>query len=758
LSNPRWLGLLRRDHALPLGISALLLLVVGAFAAVAYLEVRHITVAAARERLKRVTAQLEAVLRTGEPQRLDDVSRLAAEAQLAAYLRSGKTAARAIAEPLARLTRQDSLNAAVEVYDPTGERVVFVGRPLPPLDSAAVRTLAGSVTRAGAIGRLRAVDSALFFPVIAVVGPKGATLGYVIAWRRLRNTPEPTRRLSELIGDDAQLLLGNRIGDLWTDLSGPVPGPPVPLESDTGIVEYARPGRGTYFATVQPIAGTPWALVIEVPRKRVLAPAQAFLRRVGGVALFFVGAGVMGALVLNRRIVIPERRDAETAFREQAHLLDYAHVLVRDRDGTIRLWNTGAEQLYGWTSAEAVGQVSHDLLRTEFPEPLERINETLEHMGHWQGLLKHRPRDGRQITVATHWLLHRGIDGTTSVLEVDNDITEQRRAEDLFRSAVGACPVGMIMVAQAGGIVLLNRQIESMFGYAADELLGTSVDRLLPSLYREREQYGVHKDGRHIPVEIGLNAVERNAGTFVVASVMDITERRKVEDELRRSNEELSRFASVASHDLQEPLRMVDTYVQLLGKRYKGKLDADADAFIEYARGAALRMQQLIDDLLAFARVDRHSGALVATDVNAVLERARAGLRLRIEETGAVVTNDRLPTLPANPQQLEQVFLNLLGNAIKFHGAQRPEVHVSAARHDGGWLFSVSDNGIGIDPQFFDRIFVMLQRLHPHDAYPGSGIGLAITKRIVEGHGGRIWVASQPGSGSTFFFTIPGTP
>ena len=748
---------LPRHLAIPLSISLLLFVVVGGFAAVAYFEVRHITVAAAQERLKRVTAQIEAVLRTVGPQRLDEVSRLAAEAELAAYLQRGKTAARAIPEPLARLTKRDSLNAAVELYDPAGERVVFVGRPLPPLDTAAVRTLARSVTRAGAIGRLRAVDSALFFPVIAVVGPKGAPLGYVVAWRRLRNTPEPTRRLSELIGHDAQLLLGNRTGDLWTDLSTPVAGPPVPVGRDTGIVEYARPGRGSYFATVQPITGTPWTLVIEVPRKRVLEPAQSFLRRIGGVALFFVGAGVMGALVLNRRIAIPERRDAESAFQEQAHLLDYAHVLVRDTDGTIRLWNTRAEQLYGWTSAEAVGRISHELLHTEFPEPLERINAMLERMGHWQGLLKHHPRDGRQLTVASHWVLHRAADGTTSVLEVDNDITEQRRVEDLFRSAVSACPIGMIMVEQGGGIVLLNRQIESTFGYAADELLGKPVDRLLPALYSEREQYGVHKDGRHIPVEIGLNAVERGANTFVVASVVDITERRRIEEQLRRSNEELSRFAHVASHDLQEPLRMVGTYVQLLGKRYKGKLDADADSFIEYAREAAVRMQRLIDDLLAFARVDANSGVRMATDANAALDRALASLKLSIEETGALVTSDRLPTLPADPGQLEQVFMNLVGNAVKFHRARRSEVHVSAARHDGGWLFSVSDNGIGIDPQYFDRIFVMLQRLHTHDAYPGSGIGLAITKRIVEGHGGRIWVASQPGSGSTFFFTIPGT-
>ena len=181
---------------------------------------------------------------------------------------------------------------------------------------------------------------------------------------------------------------------------------------------------------------------------------------------------------------------------------------------------------------------------------------------------------------------------------------------------------------------------------------------------------------------------------------------------------------------------MVNTYVQLLGKRYKGKLDADADAFIEYAHDAAVRMQHLIDDLLAFARVDKR-GSLIATDANAALDRALASLRLSVEDTRAVVTHDLLPTLPADPGQLEQVFLNLVGNAIKFHGARWPEVHISATRHDGGWLFTVRDNGIGIDPQYFDRIFVMLQRLHAKTRTRRQGTGSPHQADHRE-HGGRI--------------------
>jgi signal transduction histidine kinase len=229
------------------------------------------------------------------------------------------------------------------------------------------------------------------------------------------------------------------------------------------------------------------------------------------------------------------------------------------------------------------------------------------------------------------------------------------------------------------------------------------------------------------------------------------------EAELARSNAELERFAYVASHDLQEPLRQVASFVELLGRRYRGRLDADADDFIGYAVDGAHRLRRLIDDLLAYSRVGSRGGELVPTDLSAPLERALGDLALAIEDAAAVVTHDPLPRVAGDETQLAQLFQNLVGNAIKFRRPEvTPTVHVGARRVADTWELTVADNGIGIDPEYFERIFLVFQRLHGREEYPGTGIGLALCRRIVDRHGGRLWVTSEPGRGSTFHFTLPG--
>jgi light-regulated signal transduction histidine kinase (bacteriophytochrome) len=272
------------------------------------------------------------------------------------------------------------------------------------------------------------------------------------------------------------------------------------------------------------------------------------------------------------------------------------------------------------------------------------------------------------------------------------------------------------------------------------------------------------RDGKTVHAQMSVNVVRDATGAPVasVATMADITALRRAEQdlgrrtqELERSNRELEQFAYVASHDLQEPLRMVSSYTQLLAKRYHDRLDSDANEFIAYAVGGANRMQRLINDLLAYSRVNTQGRVPKPVDSHVALGHALANLAAAIEEHQAMVSNDDLPVVNADETQLVQVFQNLIGNALKFRSNETPRVHISAERRPGEWLFSVRDNGIGIAPEFHPRLFQIFQRLHGKDV-PGTGIGLAQCKRIVERHGGIIWVESEEGQGATFRFTLPG--
>jgi PAS domain S-box-containing protein len=358
--------------------------------------------------------------------------------------------------------------------------------------------------------------------------------------------------------------------------------------------------------------------------------------------------------------------------------------------------------------------------------------------------------------------------------------------EGKYRGLLEAAPDAMVVVNTSGEIVLLNVQAEKQFGYRRNELLGQQVKNIIPEGFAERlvadglrteedaqaqqigmgiELYGQRKDGSEFPIELMLSPLGNAEGILVTAAIRNITTRKKAEvhllqklDELYRSNEELGQFAYIASHDLQEPLRMVASYTQLLSRRYKGKLDADADEFIAYAVDGASRMQRLIHDLLAFSRVGSKGKELRDTSSEDALQQALVNLRGAIEESGAQVTHDPLPTVVADEVQLTQLFQNLVGNAIKYQNPGVPKIHIAAARNDEmKWEFSVKDNGLGIDSQYFEKIFGMFQRLHKREEFAGTGIGLAICKKIAERHGSSVSVESELGQGSTFRFALAGS-
>lgn len=356
------------------------------------------------------------------------------------------------------------------------------------------------------------------------------------------------------------------------------------------------------------------------------------------------------------------------------------------------------------------------------------------------------------------------------------------QAERKLTAVLEAGPDALVVVGANGAMNLVNRQTETLFGYRREELLGKPVEILMPERFRPQhaghrldysakpsvrpmgaglDLHARRKDGSELPVEISLSPLEDEGEMLVVGAIRDITERKQVEQELARraqdlarSNAELEQFAYVASHDLQEPLRMVSSFVQLLAKRYKGKLDSDADEFIGFAVDGASRMQVLINDLLLLSRVGTRGREFAPTDADAVLRLTLDNLKRAIEDSGAAVNHDPLPQVMADATQLMQLFQNLIANAIKFRSSARPEVHISAEQRPGEWLFSFKDKGIGIEPQYHERIFGVFQRLHARGEYEGTGIGLAICRKIVERHGGRIWVESELGKGATFYFTL----
>ncbi len=338
---------------------------------------------------------------------------------------------------------------------------------------------------------------------------------------------------------------------------------------------------------------------------------------------------------------------------------------------------------------------------------------------------------------------------------------------------------GIIITDMCGNIEWVNNTFSMLTGYTGAGVQGKNLgflfadnkniyetlsQKLHEANHHEIETWLRSKDGSIFPAELTLSAVRSDADmiTHHVLEFSDITEFRHAREELIRrtkelssSNQELEQFAYVASHDLQEPLRMVASYTQLIAQRYRGKLDADADEFIGYAVDGATRMQAIINDLLKLSRVGARNTVFASVDAQTALDRALANLRLVIKESGANMVCGSLPTLNADGSQLTQLFQNLISNAIKFCGSNSPCVQIGAERQGEEWVFHVRDNGIGIAPEYFERIFFMFQRLHSKKEYPGTGIGLAICKKIVEHHGGRIWIESEQGKGTTFYFTIP---
>lgn len=488
-------------------------------------------------------------------------------------------------------------------------------------------------------------------------------------------------------------------------------------------------------------------------------------------------------------------RESEERFRLLIESFKDFAIVTLDPQGLIATWNDGAARIKGWTAEEVVGH-SYEVFFPSNDVAAGRPARLLEE-ARARGRIEEEAwrvrKDGSAFMADAVLTAVTNNGQLCGFVKVTRDITEQRLAmerlqesERRFRAALDASldtfalfkavrdPASRAIVdflyAEVNGKAerTLNRPRETLVGMRLSEVIPAAIQQGLFDMLVTVVSTGqpLESEQRIAYPEAAVEWVQRQVvpvGDGAAVMSRDITVLKNVEKHLRdvieklqRSNDELQMFAYVASHDLQEPLRMVASYVQLLEKRFKGQLGDDADKYIAYAVDGALRMRSLINDLLAYSRVDSHGKPPELVEPRPIVETALRDLTASIDDTGAVVEIGDLPAVEADSSQLRQLFQNLIGNAIKFHrtGAH-PRVRVFGERRPGECVFAVQDDGIGIDPQYFDRIFRPFQRLHGRTEYAGTGIGLSISKKIVERHGGRIWVDSQPDQGATFFFSLP---
>ena len=515
--------------------------------------------------------------------------------------------------------------------------------------------------------------------------------------------------------------------------------------------------------------------------------ARAFDKMTRNLNRTTTGIDKLTEEVAHRKKTEGELRESRKRFRSLVETTS-DWIWEVDRNGVYTYASPKVEALLGYVPEEVIGKTPFDLMPAEEAERLtELFRAFIESRKSFQALENtNLHKDGRRVVLETSGVPIFDDSGEfVGYRGIDRDITEHKQEEEEIRRAAQewkttfASITDMVSIHDKDGKLLrVNKAFANAFGTEPEEFIGKAcyevvhgtkkpwpecpMKQMLETKKPVVAEFFEPRLG--IYLEVSGSPILNEEGEFVafVHVTKDITERKRMEEELKqtlaeleRSNAELEEFAYVASHDLQEPLRMVASYLQLIERRYKNRLDKDADEFIAFAVDGATRMQKMINKVLLYSRIGKQSKPLRPIDCEDILDQVVANLATSIQESGVIVTRDPLPTVMANDALLIELLQNLIGNAVKFCGKKLPGVHVKAEKKGSDWVFSVRDNGIGVDPRHAERIFQIFQRLHGRNKYPGTGIGLAVCKKIVERFGGRIWVESETGKGSTFYFTIP---
>jgi PAS domain S-box-containing protein len=585
-------------------------------------------------------------------------------------------------------------------------------------------------------------------------------------------------------------------------------------ERITGYTRQEAIGRTSIELGTMTTSGTQAKIMEDLQAGRSVRDVEIpFVTKGGASRVISVNADILTLggekFLLSSYDDITEHRQAEQALLEvslQKRAYEYTRSLIEvSLDPLVTISPEGKITDVNEATVKATGITREELIGTDFsryftdPQEAERGYKQV----FARGFVTDYPltichRDGRLMDVLYNASLYKDADGNVQgIFAAARDVTAQKQASQYARTLLESSLDPLVTISPEGKITDVNEATVKATGVPRQELIGTDFSGYFTDPQEAERSYKQvftrgfvtdypltirHRDGQLMEVLYNASLYKGIHGNVlgVFAAARDVTVLKHAERELEhhrdhlemlvkertteleesnrelaRSNENLEQFAYVASHDLQEPLRIMSSYSQLLERRYKGRLDQDADDFIAFIVDAAARMQKLITDLLAYSRAGYSKAQLVRVDCNQLLARLVDGMSPSIQAAGGTVTFSSLPSIMFHEASLTQLFQNLIGNALKFRGEEPPCVHISARQGEGEWVFSVSDNGIGIEPQYNQRIFMIFQRLHARDKYPGTGIGLSICKKIVETMGGRIWVESEDGKGSTFYFTVP---
>lgn len=693
----------------------LLLLAMTFFIVLIYFQNKQHALASAKDRLEVVAVQLSQMFSTSASSILKSSENLTKVKSIQQILQQPEqTQIRQEAgQELGKLHADSTSWPLVQIVDIDMKTVMSVGSVgfvnSPFHFGMSVDTISKNAT--GYIGGLMVKDSSLYYPIVMRVrDTTGTLIGYLIRWRLQQTSTQAYQQFASLLGEGVSFYVGNRDQTVWTDLRHQYTEQEVSDSIDLSVTRE--------------IAGTAWMMRVGMNSQTVTASVADRSFWLTGIAALVLIGGVGLAWSIGRRITRPLRQLVE------------ATDLAAEGNYQVSIPGNRRDEL---------GQLGRSFMRL-----LEKVQNNME-------------VQEKEVALRT--------------AQLEENIIQLRVSEDRFRGLLESAPDATVIVDMDGEIVLINRQAENVFGYSREELIGARVEQLIPQALREAhhshrtgyfmepkvrsmgvgmELYAVRKDGTSFPVEISLSPMHSSSGMLVIAAVRDITERKLTEASLQQLNRELESFTYSVSHDLRAPLRIIDGYADILLEDYETQLDQGGVNVLQTIKSNARRMGRLIDDLLDLSRLGRKDLEKARIDMDKLVRRIIHDQHERHQWTNPVIDIADLPPAKADESLIEQVWINLLSNAVKYSSQKEtPRIEISAEVTPDEIIYCIKDNGVGFDMRYVDKLFGVFQRLHKVTEFEGTGIGLALTHRILMRHRGRIWANAIPGEGATFYFSLP---